>query len=663
MATLRMTHPHERSMQGASGTVYPCGNRDRPVVAIFAAMLRDPLVVLLLRTGLVGAAFTLLRILFWLYNRDLFPAPSPAVFLGGMRFDASAIAWAYLPWFVLVLVAPRPAPLMERIQAIVFMVVSGITLFFACVDLGYYAFTLKRSTADFLDILAAGNDTMHLAPAFIRDYWHILVIYGTMLWLLGIGYRWAVRFNSNPGIEGWPSAILRRTVLVGLVVLASRGGTQLIPLQPMDAARYGGASYLPMVLNTPFTMLMSLGKPVLTECRYMSQAEADALWPVIHAPSAGEDLDSLHLQQRPDRPNVVMIILESFSALYSEQLTGRAGHMPFLDSLMRTGLNCTNAYANGRRSIDGIPAVVAGMPQWMDEAFITSPYASQPFTSLANILRTNGYTSSFFHGGRNGTMGFDGFARSAGFDTYQGLDEYPTKADFDGHWGVLDRPYLRYHAEALSEQEEPFLSVVFTLSSHHPYRLPKEEADRFGGTGLPIHATLRYTDDALRDYFTKARTMPWYRNTLFVITADHTADLERNGSIGNKPIDHWVPLVYHAPWLTPGEHRAVTQHIDILPTVLDLIGHKGAYFAFGHSLLRRRVPPVAIWTNNGIHTITGTDQQVLFDGEHVLDVIQLGSGSADIAVTADLELHLKAALQQYNNHLLHSTLTVPMDVP
>ncbi|MEZ4755993.1 MAG: sulfatase-like hydrolase/transferase [Flavobacteriales bacterium] len=625
-------------------------------------MLRGPLFVLLIRLGMVAAAYSLLRVLFWVYNDELFPTPPATVFLGGLRFDASAIAWSMLPWALLVLIVPQPARTMARVQFIVFMVLVSITLFFACVDLGYYAFSLKRSTADFLQILTAGNDTVSLAPAFIRDYWHILLIYICLLLLLARGYQWAARYTSD-NTAPWYRAIGWRLVAVGILALASRGGTQLIPLQPLDAARYGGATYLPVVLNTPFTMLMSLGKPTVVERTYMAQSEADALWPVVQQLPSDAALDSTYHRGRPARPNVVVIILESFSALYSAELSGGTGHMPFLDSLMRHSLHCTNAYANGRRSIDGIPAVLAGMPQWMDEAFVTSPYASLPFTSLASVLQAEGYSTSFYHGGRNGTMGFDGFVRSAGFSRYYGLDEYPVQSDFDGHWGIRDRPYLHYHAQQLAAETEPFLSAVFTLSSHHPYELPPEEAVRFGGTNLPIHATLRYTDDALRAYFRTARTMSWYHNTLFVITADHTADLERNGSMGNKAIDYWVPLVYHAAWLPPRAHDAVTQHIDILPTVLDLIGHRGYFFAFGHSMLRQRVPPMAIWSNNGIFTITDAGQQVQFDGGHIVQITPLNDGEVDVTAAATLELHLKAAIQQYNTRLLSATLTVPVAEP
>jgi phosphoglycerol transferase MdoB-like AlkP superfamily enzyme len=627
-------------------------------------MFRGPLTVLLLRLGLVATVYTVLRVLFWLYNLELFPAPPASAFAGGLRFDASAIAWLHLPWVLLMLVRPRPGAVFARFQFGTFLVINAVALFFACVDLGYFAFSLKRSTADFLQILTAGGDTANLAPAFLRDYWHIGLVYLACMALIAWGYlRIGRLYRDAPFPTAW--RIGWRVLAVGLLALASRGGTQLIPLQPLDAARYGGASYLPVVLNTPFTMLMSLGKPTLVERHYMPQAEADALWPVEQQLQKGIPVDSTAIGVRPERPNVVIIILESFSSLYSARLSGDAGYMPFLDSLMEQSLTFTNAYANGRRSIDGIPAILAGIPHWMDEAFVTSPYASQPFTSLASLLAAQGYRTSFYHGGRNGTMGFDGFAQSAGFQRYVGLNEYDNgDADFDGHWGVRDRPFLQFLARQLAQEPQPFMSTVFTLSSHHPYELPAEEAARFAGGTEPIHPTLRYTDDALRAFFATVRTMPWYTNTLFVITSDHTADLERTGSQGKRPIDHWVPLVYHATWLPARTITRVTQHIDILPTVADLLDHPAPFFAFGHSALRNDVPPSAVWTNNGLYTMINGAQQIQFDGEHVLGVTSLRDGAApDVVMAAEMELHLKAAIQQFNGRMIRSELTLEPQHP
>ncbi|MBL7947339.1 MAG: sulfatase-like hydrolase/transferase [Flavobacteriales bacterium] len=616
-------------------------------------MFRGPLTVLALRLGAVGLVYVATRFLFAWLNRDLFPEVPWNSYVGGLRFDASAIAWTNLLWVLAYLAHPAPShKWAQRIHLALYIIPNAIALFFQFVDLEYYTFSLKRSTADFLQILSTGDDTVSLAPSFIKDYWHILLLYiAALIFLVWAFDRAKDRASTT---NGWPWRLGWRTITMVGMLIASRGGLQLIPLQPLDAARYGGASVLPVTLNTPFTLLMSWGKPTLQAVRYMSDAEADHYWPVHHHFSDTTSMES--------RPNVVVIILESFSAQYSGRLSGGPGYMPFLDSLMGVSLNMTKAYANGRRSIDGIPAILASMPELMDEAFITSPYASQPFTSLANVLGAEGYSTSFYHGGRNGTMGFDGFARSAGFADYVGLNEYTgAPEDQDGHWGVRDRPFLRFFAKALNEQREPFFSTVFTLSSHHPYELPTSEMARFKGGPLKIHPTLRYTDDALRGFFLYARQQPWFANTLFVITADHTADIDRNGQNYNKATDYWVPLLYHMPGaIAPAQEARVTQHIDILPTVLDLIGHRSPFFSFGHSAVRKDGPPYAIMASNGIYQCVSDELHLQFDGKEMVGMSALTEGAdvgAKDALAKDMVSHLTAAIQQFNGHLLRGELT------
>jgi hypothetical protein len=121
---------------------FQVGSHLDPPLPKFAAMFRGPLTVLVLRLGMVGLVYSALRLLFWLHNRDLFPDPPSGVFSGGLRFDASAIAWTHLPWVLLVLISPRPGPAFARAQFIVFLLVNAVALFFNCVDLGYYAFSL-----------------------------------------------------------------------------------------------------------------------------------------------------------------------------------------------------------------------------------------------------------------------------------------------------------------------------------------------------------------------------------------------------------------------------------------------------------------------------------------------------------------------------------------
>lgn len=608
-----------------------------------------PLRVLLLRIGTVAAVFALQRALFILLNGETFPSPPASVFLGGLRFDLSAIAWLYAPWIILFLVDPRPRARLATVQKVLFHVSNLCCFFLNCVDVEYYKFTLKRSTADLFGIATGGDDLAHLAPLFLVDYWYVAIAFLTSLLLAEAGYRAAGRGTALERARPWWAW---RALAVVLLVLLSRGGLQYIPLGVMDAGKYAPPAYMAAVLNTPFTVMTSIGKPTVQELHYMPQAEADRLWPVVHRFGSGN--------VRPTKPNVVVIILESFSAAYSGRLNGTGqGYMPFLDSLMGQSLCFDRAYANGRRSIDGIPAVVASLPRMMDQAFIESPYAQQAFTALPGVLAQLGYSSAFYHGGHNGTMGFDAFARAAGFQRYVGRDQYPHPGDDDGTWGIRDRPFLQYFAHELDKQQQPFMDCLFTLSSHHPYKLPPVDAARFAGGKLPIMPTLRYTDDALRQFFATARTMPWFANTLFVITADHTADLLRNGETNGSAFDHWIPLLYYMPsQITPRMDDRITQQIDILPTVLDILGYAKPFFAFGSSVLRDERIPAAVCKSGSTWLITTDHCQLLTDGDNVLWSSATGKGNiATDSCTASALPVVQAALQQYNRALIHHELT------
>lgn len=628
--------------------------REPASIPIFAPVpnLR-PLRVWLLRLGVVALVFSLQRVLFVLLNHEAFPATPAAAFLGGIRFDLSAIAWLYLPWTLAVLLlSEQRSKAAGVIQKVLFHISNVFCFFLNCTDLEYFKFTLKRSTADLFGIAAGGNDLANLAPVFLTDYWYVVLIFLGSVALAEWGYRLAGRKPAAGNARPW---WLWRIAVIGLVVLLSRGGLQYIPLTVIDASKYAAPAYMPVVLNTPFTFMTSIGKPLVVEKDFMPQEEADRLWPVVHRYG-----DTTLI---PHRPNVAIIILESFSAAYSGRLNGTGeGYMPFLDSLMGQSLWYSRAYANGRRSIDGIPAVVASMPKMMEEAFIESPYATRPITALPGLLGAEGYATSFFHGGHNGTMGFDAFARSAGFDTYVGRDQYPDPKDDDGVWGIRDRPFLQFWARQMEGERQPFLSCLFTLSSHHPYKLPEADAKRFAGGELAIMPTLRYADDALRRFFTTARTMPWFRNTLFIITADHTADLLRQGETSGSAYDHWVPLCYYMPGrLAPRHETRVTQQIDILPTVLDLIGYPKPFFAFGSSSLRNEQIPAAVSESNATWLIVGDHAQLRTDGDRVLwssGAVENGQAAPD-SLQQRLMPVLQAAIQQYNFHLLRGDMAAP----
>jgi phosphoglycerol transferase MdoB-like AlkP superfamily enzyme len=337
---------------------------------------------------------------------------------------------------------------------------------------------------------------------------------------------------------------------------------------------------------------------------------------------------------------------------------------PFLDSLAEKCL-VYNGFANGKRSIEGIPAILASLPTWMPEEFITSQYASNKFNSLASLLKTEGYNTSFFHGGKNGTMGFDAFCNSAGFDSYYGKNEYPDKADFDGSWGIWDEPYLQYIANTLNQTKQPFMGAVFTLSSHHPYKVPEKYKNKFRKGKLEIQETIMYTDYALQKFFEKASTMPWFQNTIFVITSDHTSEAVQpyyQSRVGQ----YAIPIFFYEPQNGVSGHKYIlAQQTDILPTLLDMLHFPKPFMAFGGSLLRENEPRFSL-------SYLNRNYQLIQDGytwqtDHTISYALYNLKSDSLLInnlypeqhnTANQrDKLLKSVLQQYNNRMIENKLS------
>jgi phosphoglycerol transferase MdoB-like AlkP superfamily enzyme len=315
---------------------------------------------------------------------------------------------------------------------------------------------------------------------------------------------------------------------------------------------------------------------------------------------------------------------------------------------MQSSVVCTNAYANALHSAEGVPAVISGMPSLMDEPITTSSYGTDKLTSLPSVLKTEGYQTAFFHGGTNGTMSFDIYASNAGFDEYYGRTEYDNEADYDGNWGIWDEPFLQFFAHRLSTIKEPFFVSVFTLSSHDPFRVPVQYQEILPKGTLPIQQTIAYTDRALKEFFHSASQQPWYKNTLFVITADHAAPVSTDPYYSSYGLGRYaIPIILFSPGDTAlrGITDTLTQQIDILPSVLDYLGYNKPFFAFGNSIFRKAYPRFVVNELSG-HYLWYMNHYLLTANELVPNALY--------DISRDSMLHRNILLQR--KELAHDTL-------
>jgi phosphoglycerol transferase MdoB-like AlkP superfamily enzyme len=618
--------------------------------------------VLFKRILILFFLYTLCRILFLFFNYFSFSTNSFSEivrsFFYGIKFDAAAIVITNCV-FILLSILPINFWNQRSYQAVlktIFILVNTVCLFSQCVDFIYFRFIAKRTTADVFRIMALGDDMKNTASQILLDFWYALIIFIALVFLMIRLYNRIRPVSSiisnkiSTQLFSWLTVIL----ITASGIIISRGGIQYKPMGILAATKYSGVQNAPLILNTPFTIIKTFGKIELNEEKYMDDTIANKYFSLYHH----------YKKQAPFRKlNVVVIILESFSKEYIGGLNNYEGYTPFLDSLMNEGLLFTNAFANSKKSIEGIPAVLASIPALMNEPYITSAYNSNKINSFASLLKEEGYSTGFFHGGNNGTMGFDNFAKAAGFDFYKGRNEYGKK-DYDGTWGVFDEKFYKYFLAEMNKMKQPFMTAVFSISSHHPYSIPPEHKGQFKRGTLPLHESIMYADYSLKTFFEAASKQSWFDSTLFIITADHTGPLEKP-KYQTKIGIYEIPIVfYQHNSKLKGRADGVTQQCDILPSVLDFLNYDKPFSAFGNSVFDSSVTHFAVNFLSDYYQLLTNDYLLQFDGERNLALYSYKSDTLLLKnvlkenplVATENSLLLKSVVQQFNNAMIKNEI-------
>lgn len=541
----------------------------------------------------------------------------------------------------------------QKVLLWIYILCNTIFIAVNCIDIGYFPFIRKRSSADLLKQIGGQSDLSKLIPQFLKDFWWVIVGFILLLTLLIALYkRIKPDLTISHQFKGLKQKLIVFTLFllsVALSVLGVRGGFQRIPINIVDAGAMTGSEEVPIILNTPFSIIKSFEEKSLVEYSFFNATELKSIYDPVH-----HYKDSVFKKQ-----NVVVIILESFAKEYTK--LGRRSYTPFLDSLMAHSLVCSNAFSNGTKSIEGIPAILSSLPTLNENPFINSVYSLNDQTSFASLLSKEGYETAFFHGGINGTMNFDAWSKLAGYNFYLGKNEYNNNEEFDGFWGIWDEPFLQYSVQKMSSFKQPFHTTVFTLSSHHPYQVPKKYNNKFPKGDLPNSETIGYADYSLRQFFESAKKTNWYNNTLFVITADHGSLSEApfwRDIVGNQALP---VLFFKGDNSLKGTNQHVFSQIDILPSALQLIGYNKPFFSFGESFLSENYGNDYFYSN-GTHCLYGDSLLYCFNFPKLSVVYNYRADSAlstpitfKYPALDSLEtVRYKAFLQTYNHSLIHN---------
>ena len=591
------------------------------------------------------------------------------VLKGGWMFDTSAIMYTNSLYMVLMLLPLHNKERVgwQKLAKWVFVVVNALAVCINLADAVYFKYTGRRTTATVFSEFSNEGNLGGVFGVELLNHWYLVLL--AIVLIVGL-CKLYVMPKETVRIKSWVKyygvQFLALLLFVPLCIGGMRGGlTKAVrPITISNANQYvDRPEDAALILNTPFSLIRTIGKNVFVIPNYFEEEQLDK----IYSPIRQFASDTIPLRKK----NVVVMIVESFGSEYVGALNEYEGYTPFLDSLISESLIWEHSFGNGRKSIDGMPSVLSSIPMFVEPFFLT-PASVNDVGGIARELSKEGYYSAFFHGAENGSMGFQAFARTTGFQDYFGRTEYDQDdrfggdADFDGMWAIWDEPFLQYMALTMSEFREPFISAVFTASSHHPYKVPEAYKDIYSEGSLVMHKCVRYTDHALKRFFETASKQPWFKNTLFVLTADHT-NLSEVAEYQTSLGGFRVPIVFFDPSgeMPRGKREGIAQQIDIMPTVLGYLGYEKPYVAFGCDLFH--TPAEETWSVNylnGIYQYVKGDYLIQFDGKELKGVYHFKEDKLlennlarqiDCSVWVD---ELKAIIQSYMTRMNNNQLVL-----
>ena len=635
-----------------------------------------PLLAVLWNLLLVYLVYQIARLAYYWENAD-YLSYSWDVFRGGLLFDTSAILYTNVLYVVLMLF-PLHWKENKRYHQVckwLFVLVNSCSLAINLADSVYFQYTMRRTTTTvFEEFSNEGNLGSIIGMEFL-NHWYLVLLFAVVMFVLWKCYATP---SLRKKVVWWQydiACLLSLLLFAPFCVAGMRGGftTAVRPITLSNANQYvERPTDAALVLNTPFSLIRSIGKNVFVVPQYFnSEKEMEAIFTPIHTIVPIDTIVPMN------KRNVVILIVESFGREYIGALNKTLensqykGYTPCVDSLISHSTTFRYSFCNGRKSIDGMPSILSSIPMFV-EPFILTPSSMNDYTGLAGILGAEGYETAFFHGAQNGSMGFQAFAQKTGFQKYFGRTEYEEAkgtSDFDGTWAIWDEPFLQYYAEEMGKMKEPFMTAVFTASSHHPFVVPDKYKQQFPEKHLAIQKCIRYTDMAIGKFFETASRQHWFKNTIFVLTSDHT-NMSDHAEYQTDLGGFCSPIIIYDSSHPVGEMQdKIAQQIDILPTVLGKLGYSKPYFGFGIDVLN--TPKEDTWAVNylnGVYQYVKHGRVLQFDGQKTKGVYALTDSlmqhnlleSSKFTVHSsqfdEMEKELKAIIQQYMERMTQDRL-------
>ncbi len=542
--------------------------------------------------------FLAARVALFLVYKDFFSFLSTKQviisFLIGIRFDLSILLVVFSLPLALYNIPIRLADskLWQELWGWTMYGLLLLLTFILISDIIYFE-QVKRHLIN--ELLLLGNDVGYVFEVALRSYKTQLSIFFLFAFFLALIWRWII---TRPTLQS-PYISLKFLLFAGVMVFCIRGGFSGKPIGIIDAFESGSSTQSNLVLSGAFTLFHNLQGKKNVNHHFFAPEEAQQ---IVRTPleNPGSEIQRLktseglisHLEGKIKNPyNVVFVVLESWSPFYIDSFGHNSfGVTPNFDRLASEGLQFTNFYAVGQRSIEGIQAVLTGLPPIIGLPAIGFGLETSNFPKIGNVLKSHGYETIFIQTSKRRSFRMDAVARATGFDSYYGMEDIPMLIDYSGQKSSYGWDYeaLMFMKSRLDPIKKPFFAFLFTGTTHMPYINPGKDHVRYthdqnGENGFLN--TLHYSDWSLGQFMEAAAKSAWFEDTIFIFTADHNLNAYRSFDYAER---FHTPLIIYAPKLFG--HRTI-EHIgsqaDIPPTILDMLGMKDRFATIGMSLFQK----------------------------------------------------------------------------
>jgi phosphoglycerol transferase MdoB-like AlkP superfamily enzyme len=442
-------------------------------------------------------------------------------------------------------------------------------------------------------------------------------------WLFFKGFYAAATLQSRPSIGVSLIGSLLVLVICALGIRSSLGHR---PANPAKVAFSSDLLVNDLTLSSLYNVLYAL----YSSNRYESSVRAYGRMPldqtvreVREDMAMGSDkfvsreIPTLHksdwIEKTAAPMNLVIILEESLGAEFVGALGGTPV-TPELDKLAKQGIWFNNLYATGTRSVRGIEAVITGFTPTPARSVVKLPKSQTGFFTIAELLRRRGYDTGFIYGGEAHFDNMRQFFIGNGFERIIEEKDF-VNPSFKGSWGVCDEELFQRADQEFSQQAgKPFFSLVFTSSNHSPFEFPEGRTPLYESPSDTVNNAVKYADFALGEFFRKAKKSAYWENTLFLVVADHNSRVRGANLV---PIEYFhIPALILGGQVEPQIYTRLSSQIDLLPTLLGMMGIQDNYPATGHDLFRpdiADIPGRAIMQYNTVQAYMRGDEVVVME--------------------------------------------------